>query len=156
MQPIPTIFSQLDPYQLELIQLSYILLEKEESHPNGISDFSFIVFPTAKAYEGFLKEYLLKAGFIDKETYMSRRFRIGRALNPDLHTQQQDERWLYDDLSHAVGSDLAREVWDTWLTCRNHVFHYFPEHNKRVSLQQARECLTILTNTIEAMLKAGK
>ena len=47
-------------------------------------DYSFVVFPTAKAYEGFLKKMFFDLGFITEEDYRGKRFRIGKALNPFL------------------------------------------------------------------------
>jgi hypothetical protein len=49
-----------------------------------ISDYSFIVAPAAKAYEGYLKEFFFRIGLIDKYTYQSDRFRVGKTLNPSL------------------------------------------------------------------------
>jgi len=48
------------------------------------SDYSFIVFPAAKAYEGFLKKLFFDLGFITEEDYYGKHFRIGKALNPSL------------------------------------------------------------------------
>jgi len=38
-------------------------------------DYSFIVFPIAKAYEGFLKKMFFDLGFITEEDYRGKRFK---------------------------------------------------------------------------------
>jgi len=103
----------------------------------------------AKAYEGFLKKYLLDLGLIDEKTHDSRRFRIGRALNPDVHRNQRDEYWLYDDIEHICGKPLAKQLWQTWLECRNRVFHFFPQEKGKIDLENARKKLDIMTETME-------
>lgn len=44
---------------------------------NGSSDFSYIVFNFAKAYEGFLKHLFLDLGFIQEDDYYGDDIRIG-------------------------------------------------------------------------------
>lgn len=151
MQPIAHDFVELSPELQTLAKLSWTLWQREQDSNSDLPDYSFVVFPLAKAYEGMLKEYLLAMKLIDRATFESRRFRIGRALNPDLHPDQQTDHWLYDDVARECGETLARQIWDAWLTCRNHIFHYFPEKNANLSLQQAHKCLTILTTTIQAV-----
>lgn len=154
---MPPEFSQLDQRQIDSIALSFELLacfsDPKTAPQTKITDYSFMVFPMAKAYEGFLKDYLLKANLLSQETYHSKKFRIGRALNPDVFPNHQDEQWLFDDVSNRLGHDVARRIWDTWLQCRNHVFHYFPEDRSSLSLSEAQECLTILRDTMMAVLQ---
>jgi hypothetical protein len=135
-------------WQHEMLQQSRWLYNREKHNHQMLSDYSFIVFPAAKAYEGFLKDYLLKTGLLSQETYQSRRFRIGRALNPDVPQNQRDEFWLYDDLAHSCGKDVARQLWDTWLECRNHVFHFFPGEKSTLSLEKAGQHLAQIENSI--------
>ena len=59
--------------------LTFVYDHKDKSE---ISDYSFVVFPFAKAYEGFLKRFFLDAGYIKEEEYFSDEIRIGRILNP--------------------------------------------------------------------------
>ncbi len=59
-------------------------------------DYSFVVFPAAKAYEGFLKKMFLDLGFITNEDYLGKRFRIGKALNPFLEERLRDRESVYD------------------------------------------------------------
>jgi len=140
-------FQYLSPWQQDLVNTSFILSEKLFDDPE-IKDFSFIVFPMAKAYEGFLKKMLVDLGLITKRTYESRRFRIGRALNPDIRSNQRDAWWLYDDVARELGEDVAREVWETWLKCRNHIFHFFPGGEKHTNFAKALDCLERMQSVI--------
>jgi len=68
----------------DLVVQAFGLLSREKEQNNGYHDYSFVVFPLAKAYEGFLKKVLVEMGLSDKETVYGRHFRIGKSLNPDL------------------------------------------------------------------------
>jgi hypothetical protein len=142
-------FSQLSSWQQELIEMSIELYDREERMLSSFSDYSFIVFPIAKAYEGFLKQYLFDLGLIDARTYADKRFRIGRALNPDVNPKRQDEYWVFDDIKKICGEELAIAMWKTWLECRNQVFHYFPHNEKRLSLGEAASRISLVLGTIE-------
>ena len=141
----------LDPGQKELVEISFYL-SQEFADKNHLQDFSFIVFPMAKAYEGFLKKVLLDLNLITHKVYYGRRFRIGRALNPDVSPNQRDQWWLFDDLSRIFNHGLAQEIWQTWLQCRNHVFHFFPNGEQKLNLEEAMSCLnqmqTVMKTTI--------
>jgi len=134
----------------ELLELSSSLLEDQTKSPKIVADYSFLVFAAAKAYEGFLKYYLWRAGLIDEATYKSKRFRIGRAINPDVSFAQRDEHWLYDDLARNCSLELAKQLWQTWLECRNQVFHYFPGKINKISLLEAQIKVKKITAAIEA------
>lgn len=135
-------------WQQEMIDQAKWLLVREENSGEHLKDYSFIVFPMAKAYEGFLKDYLFDMGLISQETYHSRRFRIGRALNPDISPNQRDAWWLYDDLVRSCGEEVAQMLWDTWLGCRNHVFHYFPGEKAVMDLAHARKNLARIESSM--------
>lgn len=143
-------WDELSSWQQEALELSHQLYQRELNTQTRFPDYSFIVFPAAKAYEGFLKDLLFKLHLIDKPTYESRRFRIGRALNPDIHNGRRDEQWLYDDVTRQFGKDIARQLWETWLECRNHIFHYFPHQENQLTLIQAKHRLDIILAAIEA------
>lgn len=136
-----------DHTQQQLIDLAWQLLAEARKLPTK-TDYSYIVFPMAKAYEGYLKDWLLVFGLISKEVWASRRFRIGRALNPDVPPPQRDEWWLYDDVTRVCGEDTAHQLWTCWLEGRNHVFHYFPEDTRGLTLAEAEHNLEMLSNTI--------
>ena len=144
-------WNYLDKVQQDLIKQSLYLVEDEEKRPQALTDYSFVVFPAAKAYEGFLKKYLFVQGLINVQTYEGRRFRIGRSLNPDVHMDQRDEFWLYDDIVRICGDQTAREVWDVWLKCRNQVFHYFVKDPKQLSLEQARAYQNLIIDVMKKL-----
>ncbi len=142
----------LNNEQQQLIQASVELYERESAVPQQkLIDYSFVVFTMAKAFEGFLKQRFYELHLIDKNSYEGRRFRIGKALNPDLNERSQDEYWLYDDLSQMCGTEIARELWDTWLICRNQVFHYFPKESNIITLETAGSYLLKMGGAMKAL-----
>lgn len=146
-----TWFQKLDEGQQALIETALILREEARSKsPDGhFSDYSYIIFPMAKAYEGFIKKFLLKLNLINARTYSSKRFRIGRAINPDVRKQHRDKSWVYDDLSQVCGVDTARVLWEAWLECRNRVFHYFPGKKITLSFAEVEKKLDLLLSSME-------
>lgn len=144
-------FTYLTVPQQQLLQTSVLLLAQAEAEFN-VPDFGYIIFPAAKAYEGVLKKYLLDMELIDERTHADRRFRIGRALNPDVRNSHQDEYWLYDDISQVCGENLARQIWETWLECRNHIFHFFPGQQEITTLPEARIRVEQIMATLDSLV----
>lgn len=143
-------FNYLEDWQQQLVRLAFTLWQREKDSETHFLDYSFIVFPMAKAYEGFLKSFFLDLEFITEAAYKSRRFRIGRALNPDVRMDHRDENWVYDDVVRACGPEVARDLWEAWLTCRNRIFHYFPGQNDRLTHEQAGRYLEQVFTVIQA------
>lgn len=115
-------------------------------------DYSFIVFPAAKAYEGYLKKVFFDMGFITDEDYHGKRFRIGKALNPFLDKRYRESESVYDKIvSHCGGKELADTLWDAWTNGRNVVFHWFPDEKRAVSFKEAEDKIKQI---VEAMDKA--
>jgi hypothetical protein len=131
-------FEYIAPPLQGLVKTADALVAAAPQNPPTI-DFSFLIFPMAVAYEGFLKQLLFDMKLISKEELYSRKFRIGRALNPDLRHNYRDEQWLYDDLVSYTSPEVARQLWQTWLDCRNHIFHYFPNDYVPLTLSVAVE-----------------
>ncbi len=131
-------YTYLTDWQRQLVETSSKLIEQQETNKDYFIDYSFVVFPMAKAYEGFLKKFFLDLKLISNETYEGRRFRIGRALNPDVSQNQRDKYWIYDDISRYCSEKVARQLWDAWLHCRNRVFHFFPKDQGVISLAEAK------------------
>src|SRR4030043_1223043 len=75
----------------ELLKESQKLAATTSGWEEKFHDYAFVVFPAAKAYEGFLKKLFLDLGFISEEDYFGKRFRIGKALNPALEERYWDE-----------------------------------------------------------------
>lgn len=148
MESIRTYLNQirqyLTPHQYNLlVDCETVLSLLPQDH---ISDYSFIVAPAAKAYEGFLKDFFLKAGIIDKTTHESDRFRVGKTLNPSLRYKRFS---IYKKLvdMHDQGEELAESLWDAWKYGRNEIFHYFPNQLKNLPRSEAE-------NRINQILKA--
>jgi hypothetical protein len=138
----------------ELLTESFILLEKTRKWRVKFHDYSFVVFPAAKAYEGFLKKFFLDTRLISRDDYFGKRFRIGKSLNPSLDKKHQDEGWVYDDLSkYCQGRKLPDLLWDTWKESRNLIFHWFPNELNAITLDQAEERINMIINAIDAVFK---
>lgn len=134
----------------ESLELSFKLSEMSANWSRRFHDYSFIVFPAAKAYEGFLKKFFLDMNFITKADYYGRHFRIGKALNPDLEEKYKDEGWVYEKLaSYCKGEELPAKLWKTWKESRNLVFHWFPEEKNTLSHGEAVEKLLMVVSAID-------
>ncbi len=135
------------------VDQAYYLLDREEMSGSRFLDYGFVVFPMAKAYEGFVKKFLFETGFIDEKTYKDKHFRIGKSLNPDLPKKYQDKRWVFEKLRiwyEKTGEDsLARQMWKAWKKGRNRVFHYFAGKERRLSLEEARERVEAFERAME-------
>lgn len=146
-------WNYLSAGQKGLIEEGLYLLNDVKTHPDiNISDYSYLVFPFAKAYEGFLKKLFFDLGFIPQQVYESDRFRIGKALNPHLERILRHES-IYDKIVHLTGtSKLADELWNVWRKGRNLVFHYFPHNFRALSLTDAEniinEMLTVMDRAV--------
>ena len=143
-------YVNLSSWQKELVRTTLELLSREERTQSSFTDYSFIIFPMAKAYEGFLKDFFYKVGLISAQTYADKRFRIGKAINPDINPTHRDEEWLYGGITQMCGQELARSMWQTWLECRNQVFHYFPGEEKRLSLGETIHHIEMIADTMNA------
>lgn len=151
-----TWWGYLDESQKELLKESFLLLEREEKALTQWHDYAFVVFPAAKAYEGFLKKLFLDLGFLTREQYEGDRFRIGKALNPSLERELRGES-IYDRLSgHCGGEGLSEKLWQTWKNSRNLLFHWFPWHKNSISLTEARERVEMVVGAIGEALSACK
>ncbi|MCB9813368.1 MAG: hypothetical protein H6772_03100 [Pseudomonadales bacterium] len=146
-------FSFMNDRHRRLVRTAVDLYEREYELKSDLEDYSFIVFPMSKAYEGFLKTSFLDLRIIDIKTYEGKRFRIGKALNPDVHENQRDKYWLFDDLEQICGVELARDLWETWLQCRNRVFHYYVNDDNIISLDEAGNKLMQLSNSMKSLVE---
>lgn len=148
----------------ELLVQSLLLVEtadKWEAHftetfgrgtlqKEGFHDYSFIVFPAAKAYEGFLKKLFLDLEFIKPEDYYGKHFRVGKALNPSLEKELREREGVYDKIvTHCGGEDLAGRMWSCWKECRNLLFHWFPNEKNAISLSEAKDRVVLIIETID-------
>ncbi len=147
----------MDESMRDLVEESFTLLEREERLQGELHDYSFVVFPMAKAYEGFLKKLLLDMKLIDKRQYYGEHFRIGRALNPSLPKRYR-AGWVYGRLVESCqgNEELPLFLWEVWKRARNRIFHFFPDHHEFISLEEAREMIEKLAEGMERALEGCK
>ena len=142
--------------QKDLILEGNYLMTITEQHSYKFKDFSFLVFPYAKAYEGYLKQLFLDVGFITHLDYISDHFRIGKYLSPHLIPRLGD-RSIYIQIVKKASEELAKNIWDVWKRGRNEVFHYYPHNIKRLTLEDARsmndEILHIMITSYDQLKK---
>lgn len=132
----------------ELVTASEFLYEDVKNWKE-FDDYSFVVFPAAKAYEGFLKKLFLDLGFITEDDYYGKHFRIGKALNPSLPKDLRREG-VYDKIvEHCGGPPLAEKLWETWKMSRNLIFHWFPNEKNAINLSEAGERIEMIINAID-------
>ncbi len=143
-------FNKLNFTQQSLIKQSFYLLNWAKKNQDKLFDYSFIVMPAAKAFEGFLKDWLFKIGLISKFQYQSDRFRLGKALNPHLENiPYLKKECLYQEIIQKTNKETAQTLWQTWKKCRNRVFHYFLEEQQTFSLQESEERLNQVIDAIK-------
>jgi hypothetical protein len=140
--------------QKNLLKQSFFLLSWAKKNQEKLTDYSFIVMPAAKAFEGFLKQLLFDLKLISETQYQDEYFRIGKALNPELeHIKRLKKECLYEELSARCSEDLAQTLWQTWKKCRNRLFHYFPNEQQIFTLDESEKRLTLLVKAMDMAAK---
>ncbi|MBP9690566.1 hypothetical protein KBD81_00640 [Candidatus Woesebacteria bacterium] len=130
------IWEYLSLTQKDLIQEGGFLgrvVQKER-----FKDYSFLVFPYAKAYEGYLKQLFLDIDFMTHLDYISDHFRLGKFLSPHLMHRLED-RSIYAQIRNHATEDFAKRIWEMWSKGRNEVFHYYPHNLRRIEFSEATE-----------------
>jgi hypothetical protein len=139
IDPASPLWNYLSAGQKALVAQGYYLLEDLNAHVpiHPITDYSFIVFPVAKAYEGFLKQLFLDLELITVHEYESNHFRIGKVLSPNLmHLLKQKS--MYYRLTKLTGNNqLPDRLWNMWKRGRNQIFHYFPHNLSAITYIEA-------------------
>lgn len=128
------------------------LIQDSTNHPDEEpTDYSYLVFPFAKLYEGFLKDVFYELSIIDRRDYISSHFRIGKVLSPNL-IRRLGKHSAYLTIRNRFSDELALEVWRTWKEGRNLVFHYFPDSVSFLSRDRALTVITTLIQTMEHLI----
>lgn len=144
----------LDEDLQELIRESTLLIDRVSGWEETFHDYAFVVFPAAKAYEGFLKNLFLDLGFITSDDFYGKRFRIGKALNPALDRRFRKKEGVYDKVvNYCGGKELADMLWDTWRKCRNVLFHWFPNEKNTIDFNEAKERIDMILTTMNKAFK---
>ena len=139
----------LEESHKSLLLQSLKLLDREKESHQKFDDYSFVIFPAAKAYEGFLKKLFLDLGIINERQYKGKHFRIGKTLNPTFEEHLKNEDWIYQNLISECNPSLPQILWDTWKTSRNTIFHWFPEMKDSISLIEAEERIQLIITAID-------
>lgn len=137
-----------DPLKDLLNQGRYLINDVLKEGKYDFTDYSFVVFPFAKAYEGFLKQIFLDVKFISHLDYISDHFRLGKVMSPNL-VRKLGDRSVYQKICDQAGCELADRIWNTWKLGRNQVFHYFPHNLRSLSFKEAEEISVEILNTME-------
>ncbi|MEN9328217.1 MAG: hypothetical protein RI947_1025 [Candidatus Parcubacteria bacterium] len=142
-------WNYLSKTQQDLILEGNYLMNDVIKHQNyAFHDYSFLIFPFAKAYEGYLKKLFLDVGFINHLDYVSDHLRLGKLMSPHLISTLGD-RSLYKQLWTYGSKELADKVWETWKLGRNQIFHYFPHNVKAVTFEGAEQIINQLIQTMK-------
>lgn len=135
------------PQQDLIIEGNYLKDQIIHDAEYSFKDYSFLVFPFAKAYEGFLKQVFLDCKFITHLDYISDHYRVGKMLSPNL-AERLGDRSLYMHITRATSREIADMLWSTWKYHRNEIFHYYPHNLKSVTFEEAN---SVASSIIKAM-----
>jgi hypothetical protein len=142
----------LSQSQQRLLQVGMFLVEDRKKHPTDeLWDYSYLVFPFAKSYEGFLKQLFLDLDIISTRDYASDHFRIGKALSPHFMNRFGYPS-AYTKIKLRYGIELADMLWLAWKEGRNTVFHYFPHNIKALSEYEAMLCIHKIIDAMQQAL----
>ena len=146
------LWNYMSPEQRQLAADGQLLVEDRRVHPNErLSDYSYLVFPFSKLYEGFLKQAFRDLHIISDRDYRSDHFRLGKVLSPNL-VRRLGTRSAYGTVAKQFGEALADRLWVTWKQGRNLVFHYFPHNFRRLTLSEAVSLIDMITGSMEELV----
>lgn len=131
-----------------ILEGQYLMNDVIKDQAYHFKDYSFLVFPFAKAYEGFLKQLFKDTKLISHLDYISDHLRLGKLMSPNL-VGRLGENSLYNKIKVRSGQDLADKIWNIWKLGRNQIFHYFPHNLKAVSFKDAEKIIREILNTME-------
>ena len=143
------LWNYLDEHIKGLLEDGEALLDDVKTHEKNISDYSYLVFPFSKAYEGFLKKLFLDLKLIDKGQFFGDEIRIGKVLNPSFKHERES---VYARIPRRIpGRDLSEHLWTVLKNARNLVFHYYPHNFRKLSLREAEN---LVNDIVEVMHEA--
>lgn len=153
IQPDSALWQYLSSDQRQLVTDGQLLISDRTMHPSDhLSDYSYLVFPFAKLYEGFLKQLFRDIGAISDRDYQSDHFRIGKALSPNL-ARLLGNRSAYSWIARRYSPELAATLWTTWKEGRNLIFHYFPHNLRRLSFAEATDTVTKIVTAMDEAVR---
>ncbi len=131
-----------------ILEGDYLMNSIIKNQSYQFKDYSFLIFPYAKAYEGYLKQLFKDINFISHLDYISDHLRLGKLMSPNL-VGRLGQRSLYKKIQDSSAKELADRIWETWKLGRNQIFHYFPHNLKAVSFQDAEQIIDKIIKTME-------
>lgn len=131
-----------------ILEGQYLMNDVIKEQAYKFKDYSFLVFPFAKSYEGFLKQLFKDNRFISHLDYISDHLRLGKLLSPNM-IPKLGERSLYLKIKVSSSQELADKIWQTWKIGRNEIFHYFPHNLKAISFQEAENSANQIIETMK-------
>ncbi len=126
----------------------FLVDDTKRHKDSGPTDFSYLVFPYAKLYEGFLKQLFRDLGIIEDRQFYSNHYRIGKALSPNI-VRRLGKQSAYHEIEKLFGVVLADRLWNTWKEGRNLVFHYYPHNVRSLTLERAKMIIDGIQQTME-------
>jgi len=138
-------WSYLSQGQKDLLEEGlYLMDDIVRDQAYQFKDYSFLVFPFAKSYEGFLKKIFRDKKLISRLDYISDHLRLGKLMSPNLIGKLGPDS-LYLKIQNQYSQPLADKIWNVWKNGRNQIFHYFPHNTNAITFSQSREiCLNII------------
>lgn len=127
-----------------------------------VKDFSYLVFPWGKLYEGFLKKVFLDLNFITSEDFYGNEVRIGKLLSTGMGNKPPHRLSIVNELSSSkiLGENLTKVMRGVWKNSRNLVFHFFPDNVYKLDLDTAKKrinevvkCMELVVNRVESLKK---
>lgn len=131
-----------------ILQGQYLMNDVIRHHAYHFKDYSFIIFPFGKVYEGFLKQLFRDIKFISHLDYISDHLRLGKLMSPNLVGRLGDKS-IYKKIVERSNRQLADQIWRVWKIGRNQIFHYFPHNLKSVSFEEAEAIVNKIIQTME-------
>lgn len=150
------LWQYLSPQQRGLAGDGAFLIEDSARHADQEpTDYSYLVFPFAKLYEGYLKDLFLDLGIISDREYYSNHYRIGKALSPNL-LRRLGARSAYGQLAKKFGDELPAILWRAWKEGRNLVFHYYPRNLRALSREEAIALTRMIVTAMEEAVRVTR
>lgn len=131
-----------------LLEGDYLMNDVIKHHNYSFKDYSFLIFPYAKAYEGYLKKLFLDLDFISHLDYISDHLRLGKLMSPQL-VDHLGDRSLYKRIKERTTKETADMIWETWKMGRNQIFHYFPHNTRGVTFEEAESTVNRIITTMQ-------
>ncbi len=145
---------------IDLRNDAYALASLWQSSPSvpTVHDYSFIVVPMSKAYEGFLKKILMRYGVVEELKFAEKPDEsINKYFNPKDGTSEK----IYIHLRDARRDKaVPHEIFATYQEYRNQLVHYDTHRDTRVSTADdakfmIRRIETVILRTYAALNPPG-